>query len=385
MTPRRRRLPGGSVFLTLFALLLGLAYWILGLLMGHVPPVLELYDANGCGIGFAAAVRAFDIPPAGQRLGDFTTIGAATALSPVTVSTPLRAAEAAYACAASAGYGKLLPLRYTQGCWFAPGDTTNARRYAVIPDDLSIRLFGSDRPGDATLEVDGEPVAVLGVYVSARNFLTQTGGDGRPVVYLSAPPNANADAPVCQILIDHPENLESRQLLFFAAEKAGTALYGTESDLRDIRALAAQLPLLAIVICAALPVFALIRAGLRQLMKLYLHRATYDGADFAAVLLRGAALTGGGLLAAGLCFGMLSPPIAYLPPDNLFDLPHYAGLATGFLQRLGAQGRTDSLMRMIAAGFVCLAALLPMAIGCWMGGFSLLLRHLRRGVTRRDG
>ena len=252
---------------------------------------------------------------------------------------------------ATAASGGAAGVLLASGAWYGPDAVLQGRRYAVVPETL-----GDGYGLGTSVQVDGASYQVCGVYRPRAGALDKMAGDGVPVVYLSAPPNAPAtEVPVQQLLLTG-EGARQKDQLLDAARKALLGANGWGHDLRDARALAAALVRLAVILGLLVPVGWLLAGCWRALVSLYLAGRQGMGGRAALCRLGKALLPGLAALAAVYwLLNWLRLPAAYLPPDNLFDVSHYAGLLAAFFQGLNGQEFCDVLCNRAAIYNVAVA------------------------------
>lgn len=306
----------------------GLCLYLLAQMGAAVPPAVQVYAAYGVGDTLAGVQEK--LPGQGGALWQSAVLNG---------TTPV------WAVPATAAYGGAAGLRLVSGAWYGPDAVLQGRRYAVVPETL-----GGGMGAGAGIEINGVSYQVCGVYRPPARLLDQLSWDGVPAIYLSAPPDAPAaEAPVRQLLLTGEETRQKDQL-WDAARKALLGASGTGHDLRDARALAAALVRLGVILGLLVPVGWLLAACWRGLVGLYLAGRQGAGARAFARRAAKAALPGAGALAA--LYGLLNwlrLPAAYLPPDNLFSLSHYAGLLTAFFRGLAGLGPCGALPGRAAA------------------------------------
>lgn len=332
--------------------------WLAGRVRAGVPAAVQVSEEYGVGATLAQAQEK--LPAQGAAAWQRSTLADGTAV---------------WAVAATAGYGQAACVPVEQGSWYGADAVLKARRLAVVPDTLG----GGCAPG-ARLEVGGQVYTVCGMY-SAGGRLARAAGDGRPVLYLSAPVQGQA------------EELQAQQLVLaqaFPGQRAAAVtaaageelpgLYGSRQDLASLGRLPGALLRLGAAAGLALPVFWLFSAAWRRIL------ALYDGAlagksarAQAPGALAALAFAGAGLLAVGGLVGWVDPPAAYLPPDDLFDLAHYADLAADFLQRLNGAFFPDPLTR-TGAVYALAAAFLAAGLAVCLAGFFAAARRLARAL-----
>ena len=350
-------------WLLALAACLGGCAWLTGRASAAVPEGVQMCAAAGVGETLASVEQ--HLPGAG---------GAVWQQSALEDGTPV------WAVAATAGYGQAAGVRLTQGGWFGPDAVGEAARWAVVPDTL-----GAGSASGALLRLGERYYTVCGVYRSASDVFARAATDGRPVLYLSAPVEGEAETLQAQQLVAVASRPGQRAASVAAqAGEALPGLHGTWRDLASLRALPGTLLRLGAALGLALPVFWLLAASWRRMVRLY------DGAlaglparRMAAQGASAAVLAAAGAGAAGCLVRWIGPPAAYLPTDNLFDWAHYANLAAAFFQRINGASFPDPLARIGAAyalGAFFLALLLAVCLhGVFAAGRALLQARPHKG------
>lgn len=346
----------------LAACLLCYAWLLARRLKAALPEAVEVYAREGVGLpvceqGFGLAAEQY------ATLGDM----------PV------------YALATNSAWGHAAGLRFVNGGYFLADAVQRQQRYLVLPDSAALHLFGTEQAAGADVCIDGERYLVCGVYQTSGLFLDEISRSSLPVVYLSRPVRGLSSETPAQLAL-LPGTQQAEGLLRAAAAESGARLEGTVHDVRAPAALAFQLVYLAVVACALVPVFWLMRFGVGCVVRLCAApqrgRAFFAGQLAAAVLAAAA-----GLGALWLLLGNISVPGVYLPPDNLFDFSFYSGRIVEFFQMKNAAQRPDAYTAAISAYLPAVALGAALGACLWFAPACGLYRAVQGAACagRRTG
>ena len=224
------------VLLALFALMQVLCAARAKSIEGALPHAASINNPNGIGMTMKQALSVDKIlsadnkPDAGVRTS--VNIGAMTLEQLQTVSVAGAGTSLqAYTAYTTPSAGMCLPFRYADGNWFLP-DETKMASYAVIPESLSLTLFGTDRPVGNSIIVGQFEYRICGVYHELKGFLHDISCDGIPRVYLYNPLRM-ARLPVSVLYLSDDKNSEVQILKLQAASAFKTFLDGSTADYRQ--------------------------------------------------------------------------------------------------------------------------------------------------------
>ncbi|MEG2841891.1 MAG: ABC transporter permease [Ruthenibacterium sp.] len=331
--------------LLLTAGLFGSAFLLNRQMNKAVPNAVEVYNTQGIGVSVSEQPFALAAEQT-VRLGD--------------VSVRAMTTNSVYAATAN--------LQFVHGGYFLPDAVTHQRHYAVLPDTLALRLFGSVAVSGSEITVSGEIYTICGIISTDSHFLNAVSRGTDDTIYLSRPIGALSEDTAAQqaLLTGGAQSVDS--LLQAAHMASGVQLFGTVHDLRAPRILAQQIFYLAWMLLALVPLWWLLRFGGRHSVQLY----TMPKNSRHAVLLQVAK----SVLPIAAGFGILwllckniSIPAVYLPQDNLFDIAHYRDLIVRFYQQKSSALRVDVYSNAIAA-------YLPTILLCCVGADFLFVSFL---------
>lgn len=317
-----RRRVGITVLCVLALCCLCGAGWFAARYCRAVPDAVELTAQSVYGIGVAVQQQTFGLAAQHPALLD---------------GTPVRAVTA------NAVYGQAAGLRFADGGWFLP-DAANAQySYAIVPDTLAFARFGNTMAqGEITLQANGveRTYEICGVYVTSRALLDVISHPAEPMIYLSRPLEGTAGEVAAQQALLCAQGAPQAQITA-AAREAGSALFGTQRDLRARRTLIWQCVYLALIACLCAPLSSVLAEGGRTLVHLY---EMNKSARRAVALQAGKALgcIGGACTVLWVLLSRISIPAQYLPVDNLFEWSHYRALLETFFSQLHSSITPDS-------------------------------------------
>jgi hypothetical protein len=224
-----------------------------------------------------------------------------------------------------------LPFRYAYGNWFLPDERSMAS-YAVIPESLSLTLFGTDRPAGNFIVVGQVEFRICGVYHEFKGFLHDISGDGIPRIYLYNPLRM-AELPVCVLYLSDGSDSEVQTLKQQAAGTYKTFLDGRIVDYRQQIQLAYSLWYLSVLLCLLFATVLLLAFAGVQLVHMH------DGHKEPVVkrlmhLLAAVCIAGGTRALMTLLLNRLRIPAAYLVQDNIFDVSFYMRSIVSFFRSL---------------------------------------------------
>lgn len=300
-----------------------------------VPNAVEVYSAQGIGV------------PVSEQ-----PFGLATEQTALLGDTPVRA------LATNAAYGAAANLQFVTGGYFLSDAVEKQQRYAVLPDTLALRLFGSVTVCGMEISLDGESYIICGVTQTGSYFWDDVSRGTQDTVYLSRPTHMlSQDMPAQQALLTGSESAES--LRQAAGRASGTFLCGTMHDLRAPRILAQQIFYLACMLAVAVPLWWWLCFGGRQLVQLYTMEKTNRNTVFMQMAKGIVPVLAVCTILCLLCKNIAIPTV-YLPPDNLFDITYYRDLIVRFYQQKNSALRMEAYSNAIAV-------YLPVVLLCCAG------------------
>jgi hypothetical protein len=253
-----------------------------------------------------------------------------------TLSVPSGASEPAYTAYATPGAGICLPGTYAFGNWFLPGNDITP--CAVLPEALSLKLFGTNRPEGAAVLAGQTEYKVCGVYREGKSFLHRLSGDGMPRVYLYDPLRM-AGIPAAALYLTDAKGSDSQYLQHQAAGLQKTTLIGSLTDYRPRLGLTGSLWYVSFLACIFFASALFLLAAARQLIAAASAQKE-TGKKRLARLTIGAAVTAAVWFALSALLDHLAVPPSYLPQDNVFELSFYVKAVESFFASLHAPGAT---------------------------------------------
>lgn len=370
----RRKVIWAGLLLVLFMATQLLCTLILQNLEASLPAAAALYSPKGTGITMEQAVLLGEL--------DDITAGALSGETLTSVSVPARGtSEMVYTLFATPKAGWVLPIRLIYGGWFLHSEEPSLLAQAVIPESLSLSLFGTGEPAGLTLYADGRAYTVCGVYRDESGFFARIGGTGRPCVYLSDPLRWE-QTPAATICLSDAAQTEPEALLRRVSGYLGLALEGEIRNhphrvmlghaIRDIFLLLCTFYLAALLVTLSEKILyrAVSRSGGET------SRRIMD-AGTAAVLILGALW--------GLCVLLrrLEIPGEYLPPDGQFGLSFYKEAILAFVQKINlAGGPGYDYERTLLVHILRLLLLSMLSLVLFVAGSTRLYQIVRAKLKR---
>jgi hypothetical protein len=377
---KRIKIWSAAGLLALFAMLQLLCALRAQSMERSLPHAAALINPSGVGITMLQAQSTQEKPSSGNQPN--IIIGALSNEELRTVRvTGFGASVKAYTAYATPLAGLCLPLRYTYGNWFLP-DESGMASLAVIPQSLSLVLFGTDKPAGNSLSIDRTDYRICGVYseygvfAQENGFLQKISGDGIPRIYLYSPLRM-AQLPVTVLYLSDENQSEAQLLKQQASDAYKTLLNGKIVDYRQQIRLANSLWYLSVLLCVFLPAaMLLVFAGL-QFVRLHARQNESVSQKLKHFLL-GTCFAAIVLILLTLMLNRFRIPQSYLTQENIFAFSAYVKSIESFFTSLHAESRTSHFEWTFVTQLLGLLFWALISLGCFCAGILKVYRIVKQ-------
>lgn len=238
-------------------------------------------------------------------------------------------------------YPKLIPLDIIRGTYFELSNVPQADNFIVISEDMSIKYFKNDKSIGQTLNIDGMPYIICGVYKQNNSIATDISSNGIDNIYLPyTSVNEYEKLPVNFLYAKSDNKTVSQSLEYDIISITGNNLgYDNQSSYSDSLKLISQSISITFFICSLIIILTLIYFFIKYSKRLYLtlkHNMS-EGVYQNKIIVRKAVICVALVMAIILIFiafkfDFYIPP-NMLPDDNIFDLKFYYELIVSAIQK----------------------------------------------------
>lgn len=365
-------LVAGFLF-TLFALAQVLCLCTITRTKNVIPTANSVYCADGTGLTMGQA----------QSFGGFSGVAIGALSTPVLreINVPVRnITESVSASFATPEIQFCVPLQFVFGGWFLRCQEPNLQAQAIIPESLSLTLFGTNKPSKLSFYIDRQEYYISGVYRESNGFLSKTSDNRVPRVYLSDALRM-ANLPVTTLYLSKFKGYTPEYLLQQASGFQNTMLHGNIINYPQQIALLHGLWYLSVLICYFFLASLLLITSERFFSAaLFGHtncRKLRDGIIGIGIAIG----TGGGLL---ILLTNMYIPNAYLPTRHILDFSFYKTCIITFFRNMDTAGDMNAyLERMFLWHTLTLLFLALLGITFFCLGVLQLWKTLDRSGLRQ--
>lgn len=325
-----KSLLAAGVFLAVFVIMQILCLCTMNTIKNVLPNAACVYSPTGTGISMGQA-QSFREFPGGA-------VGALSAPVLCEIEVPIRdIIKVTNASYATPEISCCICLQFVYGGWFLRGEEQNITAQAVIPEALSIALFGTSEPSNLSFYIGRQKYLIAGVYRDNDGFLSKISGDRVPGVYLLDNLRV-ANLPVTALYLGDSKGNVPEYMLQQASGFQDVALHGSIIDYPGQIELLQGTWYISIGICYFFLLALLIISAERLFAAALFGQDTGKRFRYAVI---GLCVTIGALGLLFILFSRLHIPNAYLPAGSIFDVSFYKRAIISFFRNLDAVGEMN--------------------------------------------